>query len=98
MKDKISIQVGARTSLLPFIAGKIMEANQDDERKEMGGQLLDLTTLLDWKINRKNRVGIMFYTTNDYFSYRDGDLRNKLNWNSTAFKLEWTNQLSPTIQ
>ncbi|MCD8165278.1 MAG: hypothetical protein LUE93_03615, partial [Bacteroides sp.] len=99
MKDKISIQVGARTSLLPFIAGKIMEANQDDdERKEMNGQLFDLTTLLDWKINRKNTIGMMFYTTNDFFSYRDGDLRNKLNWNNTACKLEWINKLSSTIK
>lgn len=98
-KNNISLQIGGRVSFLPYFIDQIIRVSKDEEEKEeMNGQLLDLTTLLDWKLNDKNTLNLMFYTTNDFFDYRINETRNKLNWNSTAFKMEWEHQFSSTIK
>ncbi|MFV0265537.1 MAG: hypothetical protein ACK5HT_00215 [Draconibacterium sp.] len=100
-KDKISVQVAGRTSFLPFIINRIMDlqsSEDDEEQEEMKGQVLDFTSIIDWKINSANNLDIMFYTSNDYFDFKDGYSQNKLNWNSCAVKAGWLSQVSPFLK
>jgi hypothetical protein len=78
-KEKMSVQVSGRTSLLPFFLDLFVKPNGNDSEK-LKAQLLDFTTLADWKMNEKNNLNLMFYTANDYFDYRIENSQNKLNW------------------
>ncbi len=96
-KEKISVQVSGRTSLLPFILNQFAKPN-DTDNEQLKAQLLDFTALVDWKINEKNYLNLMFYTNNDFFDYRIDDSQNKLNWGSNALKLGWNSQLTSKIK
>ena len=99
LKDRISLQVGGRLSYLPYIMDYIVNIEQDeDEREDMNGQLMDMTAALDWRLNERNILSALFYTTHDFFDYRTGDDQNRLNWNSTAFNLHWGSQLAPNMK
>lgn len=100
--DKISLQVAGRTSLMPWIVNKAMnlessEDSEDEEDEEIKGQVLDFTAIMDWKVNESNILDFMFYTSNDYFDFKDRYSQNKMNWGNTAFKVGWQSQLTQKL-
>jgi hypothetical protein len=102
-KDKLSVQIAGRTSFMPWLINSAMdlessEEEEDDEEEEMKGQVLDFTTILDWKINEENSIDLMFYTSNDYFDFKDDYSQNKMNWSSRAFKAGWASQLTSQLK
>lgn len=100
-KDKLSLQIAGRTSFMPWLinqAVNLQESDDDEEVEAMKGQVLDFTALLDWKINSTNTFDFMFYTSNDYFDFKDSYSQNKLNWSSTAVKAGWKSQLSSQLR
>ncbi len=99
-EDKLSVQLAARTSFLPFIINQItnlQKDEEDDESEEMEGQVLDITSIVNWKINNSNSADFMFYTSNDYFNFKDKYSGNKMNWSSLAFKVGLDTKISDKI-
>nr|WP_321355627.1 TonB-dependent receptor [uncultured Draconibacterium sp.] len=97
-KEKLSVQVAGRTSFMPFVINRIMDlqsSDDEEEVEEMKGQVLDFTAIADWKINSANTLDVMFYTSNDYFDFKDDYSQNKMNWNSNVVKVGWVSQISP---
>ena len=52
MKEKMSVQVSGRTSLLPFFLDLFVKPNGNN-REKLKAQLLDFTALADWKMDEK---------------------------------------------
>ncbi|MCG8580108.1 MAG: TonB-dependent receptor [Bacteroidales bacterium] len=95
--DKLSLQVAGRTSFMPWLINRaidIQENNSEDEPEVMNGQVLDFTAIMDWKLNESNWVDVMFYTSNDYFDFKDSYSQNLMNWSSLSFKMGWDSHLS----
>ncbi|TAJ12559.1 TonB-dependent receptor [Marinilabiliaceae bacterium JC017] len=92
-KDELSVQVAARTSFLPWAINRFMQGED-----EMKASVVDVTSIVDWRINATNRMDLMFYLSDDYFDFKDAEIQSKQNWGTRVFKLGWHGQLSSRLQ
>ncbi|MCT4603490.1 MAG: carboxypeptidase-like regulatory domain-containing protein [Marinifilum sp.] len=98
-KDKLSIQIAGRTSFMPWMINQVAKSqNNEDEQEEVKGQVLDFTSIINWKLNQTNTFDFMFYYSNDYFDFKDNSNQNKMNWSNLAFKTGWVSQLTPQLK
>ncbi|WP_171596209.1 TonB-dependent receptor [Marinifilum caeruleilacunae] len=99
-KEKVSLQLSTRHSILPYILNGIADLNEDEdvEEEQMKAQVMDFTAILDWQVNQHNSIDLMLYASNDYFDFKDESNQNKLNWGSKVAKLAWECQLSPVLE
>lgn len=93
MKKKLCLQASGRISLVPYVANSFTS-----EGTAIKAEVLDFTTLLNWKVSRRTGIDIMYYTTNDYFDFSDGKTQTIQNWGAKAIKVGIINQFSPKIK
>ncbi len=99
-KEKLSLQLATRTSFLPSLINQAMNLladGEDEEFQEIKGQILDVTSIINWKINNANCADFMFYTSNDYFNFKDNHNEDKMNWSSLAFKIGLETRISSKL-
>lgn len=89
-KDTLSVQLSARTSFLPYIISKL-----EDGEGEIKAHVLDVTAIVDWRLNQRQRMDAMVYISSDYFDFKDSEVQSKQEWGSKAFKLGWHMQTNP---
>ncbi len=95
------MQIAGRTSLMPWLINRAMSleinGEEEEDMQEIKGQVLDFTALADWKLSEYNTFNFMFYTSNDYFDFKDKYNQSKINWGNTALKVGLLSQLMPKI-
>lgn len=84
IKNKLSLQVAARTSFAPYIV-KLFNQSDDDVKIDV----FDITATMDYRISVNHYLDAMFFTTNDYFGYKADNTMHAQNWRSSVGKLGW---------
>ncbi|MDA3880211.1 MAG: TonB-dependent receptor [Prolixibacteraceae bacterium] len=97
---KSSIQIAARTSFMPFLINQFMrkQTNENEETQGMKGQILDVVSIIERKINSNNTIDIMLFLTNDYFEFSNNNTKDKINWGSYALKIGLNSNISPRLK
>ena len=90
IKDKMSVRLSARTTILPYILNWM---NKTDDKLRV--DLYDICVKLDYKPNLRNTLSAFYFHTNDLYEYTQyQEARNNQAWRATAAKLQWDTKLS----
>lgn len=90
IKDKMSVRLSARTTILPYILNWMNKTND-----KLRVDLYDLCVKLDYKPNLRNTFSAFYFHTNDLYEYTQyQETRNNQAWKATATKLQWDTKLS----
>lgn len=102
LKNKLSFQLAARTSLLKPEFELLKKIT--DVSGEFTPQIQDFYTKLHWEINPRQSLNALLYASHDYFSYIPEPEENSTNtdlafgWDNRAAKLLWTYTVNDRIK
>lgn len=84
VKDRMSLQISARTSFAPLIYNVFAKKN---DRVKVN--IYDITSSINYKITNNHLLELFLFTTNDYFKVRLEQSALAQNWRATIGKLGW---------
>lgn len=86
-KDKMSVQLCARTTLAPYVIDMCIPKDVEYLRYDI--KVYDITASVDYKASDKHYFDAMIFATNDFFGLKFYKMQMDQNWRSWFGKFGW---------
>lgn len=98
-KDKVSLQLSGRSSLLPTVVNFFIKNIDSDSQKEIPDiKLHDFTAVLDYRISNRHTLDGMFFSTSDVVHHLLPDSEYTQKWHASSGKVGWQWRRSPSLK